>query len=65
MTEDEIRIFREEIRSFLARELTPDLKAIAELNFGQSREVNSRWHHKLLKAGWIAPSWPKEFGGTG
>ena len=65
MTENEIRAFRDEIRSFLAREFTPDLKAIAELNFSQSRKDNFRWHHKLFKAGWIAPSWPKEFGGTG
>lgn len=23
------------------------------------------WHRILHKKGWIAPSWPKEFGGTG
>ena len=50
MTEDEIRAFRGEIRSFLAREFTLDLKAIAELNFSQSRKDNSRWHHKLFKS---------------
>ena len=65
MTEDEIADFREEVRSFLVRELTPDLKAIAKLNFSQSREDNASWHHKLFQAGWVAPSWPEEFGGTG
>ncbi len=65
MTEEEKAAFRDEIRSFLARELTPDLQAIAELNFSQGREDNARWHRKLFEAGWIAPSWPEEFGGTG
>ena len=65
MTEDEISAFREEIRAFLTLELTPDLKAAAELNFSQSREDNARWHYKLFEAGWAAPSWPAEFGGTG
>ncbi len=65
MTEEEKAAFRDEIRTFLARELTPDLQAIAELNFSQGREDNARWHRKLFEAGWIAPSWPEEFGGTG
>ncbi len=65
MEKEEISAFREEVRSFLSKELTPDLKAIAELNFSQSREDNARWHRKLFEAGWVAPSWPVEFGGTG
>ena len=65
MREDEITAFREEIRAFLLKELTPDLKAIAELNFSQSREVNARWYYKLFQVGWVAPSWPEEFGGAG
>ena len=39
MTEEEKAAFRDEIRTFLARELTPDLQAIAELNFSQGREI--------------------------
>ena len=65
MTEDEIAAFREEIRSFLVKELTSDLKTIAGLNFSQSREANARWDHKLFQVGWVAPSWPEQFGGTG
>ena len=64
MTE-ELAKFRQEVRTFLTRELTPDLKAIAELNFSQNRADNARWHSKLFEAGWAAPSWPVEFGGTG
>ena len=64
MTE-ELAKFRQEVRNFLTRELTPDLRASAELNFSQNRSDNARWHTKLFEAGWAAPSWPLEFGGTG
>ena len=64
MTE-ELAKFRQDVRTFLTRELTPDLRAIAELNFSQNRSDNARWHSKLFEAGWVAPSWPVEFGGTG
>ena len=30
-----------------------------------SREDLLRWHRILAKQGWVAPSWPKEWGGTG
>ncbi len=57
--------FRAEVREFLARELTPDLMAAGQLGFGIGREDGARWHKKLFEAGWIAPSWPEEHGGTG
>ena len=60
-----IEEFRNEVRTFLARELTPDLQAAARLGFGISREDGARWHKKLYQAGWIAPGWPQAAGGTG
>lgn len=57
--------FRQEIREFLKRELTPDLADAAKLGFGIRRAEGSRWHRKLYEAGWIAPNWPTEHGGTG
>ncbi|MCB1645918.1 MAG: acyl-CoA dehydrogenase family protein, partial [Pseudomonadales bacterium] len=30
-----------------------------------SRELGTLWHQKLFRKGWIAPSWPVAFGGTG
>ena len=65
MTKEEVAEFRSAVDEFLARELTPDLQASAKLNFSQKREDNARWHRKLFEAGWVAPSWPVEFGGTG
>lgn len=65
MTSTAIESFRQEVREFLALELTPELKLAAEQGFGIRREDGARWHRKLFEAGWIAPTWPEEHGGTG
>ena len=61
----DIENFRNEVRDFLSRELTPELRKASQLGFGIERQEGSLWHKKLYEAGWIAPSWPVEFGGTG
>ena len=53
--------FRDEVRSWLAANLPAELKDKAHL----SREELLRWHRILAKKGWVAPAWPKEWGGTG
>jgi alkylation response protein AidB-like acyl-CoA dehydrogenase len=53
--------FRDEVRAWLAANLPAELKDKAHL----SREELLRWHRILAKKGWIAPAWPKEWGGTG
>lgn len=65
MSEPNLDSFRDEVRGFLARELTPELKAAGDQAFGISRETGYAWHKKLYEAGWIAPAWPTEYGGTG
>jgi acyl-CoA dehydrogenase len=59
--------FRDEVRAFLARELTTDLVAAAARETGifVERAVSTVWHAKLAARGWLVPSWPVEFGGTG
>ncbi|MEM6708995.1 MAG: acyl-CoA dehydrogenase family protein [Pseudomonadota bacterium] len=61
----DLTAFRQEVRDFLAKELTPDLKAAAPQGLAIRREDGSRWHRKLYERGWIAPSWPEAAGGTG
>ena len=61
----DIENFRNEVRDFLSRELTPELRKASQLGFGIERQEGSLWHKKLYEAGWIAPGWPVEFGGTG
>jgi alkylation response protein AidB-like acyl-CoA dehydrogenase len=57
--------FREEVRDFLAAKLPEDISATF---FGYERHTWQqmiRWHKILANKGWVAPSWPVEYGGTG
>jgi alkylation response protein AidB-like acyl-CoA dehydrogenase len=57
--------FRQEVRDFLNKTLTPELHQAAQLGFGINRSEGEKWHRALYEQGWIAPAWPEEFGGTG
>ncbi len=59
--------FRDEVRTFLDGALDDDLRDGARFCPGvfQDYETNIRWHRILYEQGWIAPSWPKQYGGTG
>ena len=64
---DEHEAFREEVKAFLHTSLPDDLRA-AERDrpgFFLDYEYNNRWHRILYEKGWVAPDWPKEYGGTG
>jgi alkylation response protein AidB-like acyl-CoA dehydrogenase len=58
--------FRREVREFLARELTPDLRRAARrtTTVFADKDVAMRWQAILLRKGWAVPSWPVEYGGT-
>jgi alkylation response protein AidB-like acyl-CoA dehydrogenase len=57
--------FRDQLRGWLKANLPADLRdKIAEYE-ELSREDLLRWHRILAQQGWVAPSWPKEWGGTG
>jgi alkylation response protein AidB-like acyl-CoA dehydrogenase len=60
--------FREEVRSFIAKELPADFRAAddAVLGVGIGEDERERgWLRTLAKRGWVAPAWPKEYGGAG
>lgn len=57
--------FRNEVRSFVHQRLPADIRATVEAKRLVSREQAQRWQRELSAIGWGAPSWPKEFGGTG
>jgi alkylation response protein AidB-like acyl-CoA dehydrogenase len=57
--------FRDEVRSWLDANLPADLKRKVAGYEHLSREDLLRWHRILAKKGWVAPGWPKEWGGTG
>ncbi|MBJ2157221.1 acyl-CoA dehydrogenase family protein [Variovorax sp. IB41] len=59
--------FRNEVRDFLSRELTPALRAAGRRCsgiFSDYAEGNG-WHRILAQRGWSVPHWPVEHGGTG
>src|SRR6476620_2802103 len=57
--------FREEVRGWLSANLPQDLKQKVASYAHLSKDDLLRWHRILAKQGWVAPAWPKEWGGTG
>ena len=59
--------FREEVRTFLDQSLTEELKAAQRSCPGifLDYQHNIRWHRILHARGWVAPAWPKQYGGPG
>src|SRR5579871_3906278 len=57
--------FRNEVRAFIAeaKPKLPDVGAPEAAN--RSKEDYLAWHKLLYKKGWVAPLWPKQYGGTG
>ncbi len=57
--------FREEVRDFLADNLTDDLRRYAErmTSVYAEKEVALAWQAILVRRGWAAPSWPEAYGG--
>ena len=59
--------FRDEVRAFLDENLTPELAEAGKLTTSvfTDKQWNLAWQKILYKKGWVAPSWPVEYGGTG
>jgi alkylation response protein AidB-like acyl-CoA dehydrogenase len=56
--------FRAEVRTFIADNY-PDEMRVTNPNTDLTKEQSLLWHRILHHKGWIAPKWPKEYGGTG
>ena len=57
--------FRDEVRTWLQQNLPADLREKVANYDHLSKDDLLRWHRTLAKKGWVAPAWPKEWGGTG
>ena len=56
--------FRDEVRAWLDASIPADLRDRV-LNYRElTKDDLVRWHKILAGKGWVAPSWPKEWGGT-
>src|SRR5579883_1382268 len=63
----EDQAFRDEVRRFLDENLSEDLREAGRKTGGVFADFSAglRWHKVLAQRGWSAPSWPREYGGTG
>jgi acyl-CoA dehydrogenase len=61
------RAFQREVREFLDEALTDDIRrAVAQTpTVFVEKDIAERWHAKLAERGWLAPLWPREYGGAG
>lgn len=59
--------FQHEVRAFLRDNLTPELAAAGRLATSVfiEPEFTLPWQRILHTRGWVAPHWPKAYGGTG
>ncbi|HLS86287.1 MAG TPA: acyl-CoA dehydrogenase family protein [Burkholderiales bacterium] len=57
--------FRDEVRAWLEANLPQDLRDKVARYDPLSKDDLMRWHRILAKQGWVAPAWPREWGGTG
>ncbi|NDG47820.1 MAG: acyl-CoA dehydrogenase [Rhodospirillales bacterium] len=57
--------FRAEVREFALTRCPPEIRAVVATYRKLSRKVWYPWQRILFEHGWGAPSWPREFGGTG
>src|SRR3569833_2361235 len=59
--------FRDEVSAFLDTHLPPDLREAGRRTTSvfTEKKWSIPWQKILHQKGWVAPSWPKEYGGTG
>jgi len=57
--------FRAEVREFLRTEMPADVRDRDTTEGGITTAPLQEWRRRLVKKGWIAPAWPKEYGGAG
>jgi alkylation response protein AidB-like acyl-CoA dehydrogenase len=57
--------FRDEVRAFMREQLPADIAQRVKNGLSIRADDYTRWQKLLFRKGWGAPTWPKQFGGTG
>jgi alkylation response protein AidB-like acyl-CoA dehydrogenase len=55
--------FRQEVNAFITAECPPSLRGGGGFSFSNAADYMT-WRNKIAGKGWIAPAWPKEYGGA-
>jgi len=61
----EEQAFQDEVRGFLRANIPPAIKRKVDLGLKLVKDDYVVWQRILYEQGWIAPGWPKEYGGPG
>jgi alkylation response protein AidB-like acyl-CoA dehydrogenase len=62
---DKESAFQTQVRAFIAEHLPAHIKRKVEDGLQLVKEDYVSWQKILYERGWMAPNWPKEYGGTG
>ena len=57
--------FRREVRAFMAAHVRPEYRMALRAGLRPTPAEMTEWQQALAAHGWGAPTWPKEYGGTG
>jgi len=57
--------FREEVRSWIEDNYPTEVRRKQATGEALTKADILSWHKILNTKGWLVPSWPKEYGGTG
>ena len=59
--------FRGEVRDWLTANLTDELREVSAKSTSVfvDKQHTLKWQAILHKRGWVAPTWPAQYGGTG
>ncbi len=57
--------FRENIRKFMENSLPEEIRYKVEMGLKLEKDDYVTWQKIVGERGWLAPGWPKEYGGTG
>ncbi len=61
----EDQAFKEKMREFMNNNLPKDIQHKVSMGLGLVKDDYVTWQKIVGQAGWLAPGWPMEFGGTG
>ena len=61
---DEEKAFRAEVRAFLEEKLPKEMSDKIRKGEELGKDGQEQWHAILNAQGWLAPNWPKKFGGA-